>query len=101
MLCRQYCSLCFSGPDVVDQILFLRRGETAKPPSEYIMSQMRIAGRLAKLNTYSLLGIRAMAVEVEVDVSPRAFPKTILVGLPEAAVRDGDRVGQESDRRAR
>ncbi len=46
------------------------------------------SGRLAKLNTYSLLGIRAMAVEVEVDVSPRAMPKTILVGLPEAAVRE-------------
>ena len=29
-----------------------------------------------------------MAVEVEVDVSPRAMPKTILVGLPEAAVRE-------------
>ena len=29
-----------------------------------------------------------MAVEVEVDVSPRALPKTILVGLPEAAVRE-------------
>ena len=43
---------------------------------------------LAKLKTYSLLGIQAMAVEVEVDVSPRAMPKTILVGLPEAAVRE-------------
>ena len=43
---------------------------------------------LAKLNTFSLLGIRAMPVEVEVDVSPRAMPKTILVGLPEAAVRE-------------
>ena len=29
-----------------------------------------------------------MPVEVEVDVSPRAMPKTILVGLPEAAVRE-------------
>ncbi len=46
------------------------------------------SGRLAKLKTYSLLGIQAMAVEVEVDVSPRAMPKTILVGLPEAAVRE-------------
>lgn len=43
---------------------------------------------LAKLKTYSLLGIDAVPVEVEVDVSPRAMPKTILVGLPEAAVKE-------------
>ena len=43
---------------------------------------------LAKLKTFSLVGIQAMEVEVEVDVSPRAMPKTILVGLPEAAVRE-------------
>jgi magnesium chelatase family protein len=43
---------------------------------------------LAKLNTYSLLGIEALPVEVEVDVSPAAMPKTVLVGLPEAAVRE-------------
>ena len=46
------------------------------------------SGMLAKLNTFSLLGIEAKPVEVEVDVSPRALPKTILVGLPEAAVRE-------------
>ncbi len=46
------------------------------------------SGLLAKLRTFSLLGIEAMQVEVEVDVSPRALPKTILVGLPEAAVRE-------------
>lgn len=43
---------------------------------------------LAKLNTFSLLGIEALPVEVEVDVSPGALPKTILVGLPEAAVKE-------------
>jgi magnesium chelatase family protein len=43
---------------------------------------------LSKLNTFSLLGIEALPVEVEVDVSPGALPKTILVGLPEAAVRE-------------
>ena len=43
---------------------------------------------LAKLTTFSMLGIDAVPVEVEVDVSPRAAPKTILVGLPEAAVRE-------------
>src|SRR4051812_31989148 len=43
---------------------------------------------LAKLQTFSLVGIEAVPVEVEVDVSPGAIPKTILVGLPEAAVRE-------------
>jgi magnesium chelatase family protein len=43
---------------------------------------------LAKLQTFSLLGIDALPVEVEVDVSPGALPKTILVGLPEAAVKE-------------
>ncbi len=43
---------------------------------------------LAKLSTYSLLGIDAVPVVAEVDVSPGAIPKTILVGLPEAAVRE-------------
>ena len=42
----------------------------------------------AKLNTFSLLGIEALPVEVEVDVSPGAVPKTVLVGLPEAAVKE-------------
>ncbi len=43
---------------------------------------------LAKLLTHSLFGIDARAVEVEVDISPAAMPKTILVGLAEAAVRE-------------
>ena len=43
---------------------------------------------LAKLKTFSLLGIEAVPVDVEVDVSPSSMPKTILVGLPEAAVKE-------------
>ena len=43
---------------------------------------------LAKLHTFSLLSIDAVPVEVEVDVSPAALPKTVLVGLPEAAVKE-------------
>src|SRR5580658_11267171 len=43
---------------------------------------------LAQLRTFSLVGIEALPVEVEVDVSPGALPKTILVGLPEAAVKE-------------
>lgn len=43
---------------------------------------------LAKLYTYSLFGIDAKPVEAEVDISPAAMPKTILVGLAEAAVKE-------------
>jgi hypothetical protein len=43
---------------------------------------------LAKLHTFSLLGIDELPVEVEVDVSPGALPKTVLVGLPEQAVKE-------------
>lgn len=43
---------------------------------------------LAKLNTMSLLGIESPLVEVEVDVSASPLPKTMLVGLPEQAVKE-------------
>ena len=43
---------------------------------------------LARLVTYSLFGIDARSVDVEVDISPGSVPKTILVGLAEAAVRE-------------
>jgi len=43
---------------------------------------------LAKPHTFSLLAIEAIPVDVEVDVSPATSPKTILVGLPEAAVKE-------------
>lgn len=43
---------------------------------------------LSSLATYTLLGIEARPVEVEVDISPGALPKTILVGLAEAAVKE-------------
>lgn len=43
---------------------------------------------LSRLATYTLFGIEAKAVEVEVDISPGAIPKTILVGLAEAAVKE-------------
>src|SRR3954465_12540990 len=44
---------------------------------------------LAKLSSYTLIGIEAAPVEVEVDVSSASMPKTVLVGLAEAAVRGG------------
>lgn len=43
---------------------------------------------LARLSTYALAGIDARTVEVEVDISAGALPKTILVGLAEASVRE-------------
>jgi magnesium chelatase family protein len=43
---------------------------------------------LAKLSSYTLVGIDAEPVEVEVDVSPSTAPKTVLVGLAETAVRE-------------
>src|SRR6516164_6599745 len=42
---------------------------------------------LAKLNTFALVGIDALPVEVEVDASA-GLPKTVLVGLPEMAVKE-------------
>src|SRR5919198_4350041 len=42
---------------------------------------------LAKLNTFALVGIDAVPVEAEVDVSA-GLPKTVLVGLPEMAVKE-------------
>src|SRR5271163_2782967 len=42
---------------------------------------------LAKLNTFALVGIDAVPVEVEVDAAA-GLPKTLLVGLPEMAVKE-------------
>jgi magnesium chelatase family protein len=42
---------------------------------------------LAKLRAFALVGIDAVPVEVEVDAAA-GLPKTILVGLPELAVRE-------------
>ena len=43
---------------------------------------------LARLHTFSLFGIDAVPVDVEVDVSGGALPATVLVGLPDAAIRE-------------
>jgi magnesium chelatase family protein len=43
---------------------------------------------LAKLSSYTLVAIDAVAADFEVDVSPTTMPKTILVGLAEAAVKE-------------
>lgn len=43
---------------------------------------------LVQLKTFTLLGIDAAAVDVEVDVSHVGQPNTIIVGLPETVVRE-------------
>ncbi|GIX03831.1 MAG: magnesium chelatase [Planctomycetaceae bacterium] len=43
---------------------------------------------LARLSAYSLLGIEAIRVEVEVDISPAAIPRLTLVGLADTAVKE-------------
>jgi hypothetical protein len=42
---------------------------------------------LANLTTFALVGLGALPVEAEVEVST-GLPKTVLVGLPEPAVRE-------------
>jgi magnesium chelatase family protein len=43
---------------------------------------------LAKLASYTLVGIDATTVDVEVDVSYATMPKVVLVGLAETAVKE-------------
>ena len=43
---------------------------------------------LARLKTFTLLSTEAMPVDGEEDISPTAVPKTILVGLPDTAVKE-------------
>jgi magnesium chelatase family protein len=50
---------------------------------------------LARLQTFTMVGIDALPVEVEVDVSAATDNSTTMVGLPEAAVRESThRVGR-------
>ena len=43
---------------------------------------------LARVLSCAVVGLEGSLVEVEVDVSPTSMPKTVLVGLAEAAVRE-------------
>ncbi len=43
---------------------------------------------LAKLHTFTLVGIDAILIDVEVDVTPSGLPQVILVGLAETAVKE-------------
>src|SRR5688500_15834942 len=54
-------------------------------------SRARLQGpapMLGKLHAFALWGIEGLPVEVEVDVSDGALPRTVLVGLREAAVKE-------------
>ena len=43
---------------------------------------------LARIHSFVLVGIDAIACEVEADVSQRGLGKVTLVGLPQAAVKE-------------
>src|SRR3954451_19699245 len=43
---------------------------------------------LAKIHSFILVGIDPLLCEVEVDVSDRGMAKTLIVGLPQAAVKE-------------
>jgi len=43
---------------------------------------------VARLHSATFCGIEAVPVEVEVDVNPRAFTAPVVVGLPDAAVKE-------------
>jgi len=43
---------------------------------------------LARLQTFSLPGIDAVPVDMEVDVSTGALPSTVLVSLPNPAISE-------------
>src|SRR2546430_6159602 len=57
------------------------------PPSNHPVVVPWGRAMLAKLSTFALVGIEAVPVEVEVDASA-GLPKTVLVGLPELAVKE-------------
>ena len=43
---------------------------------------------IARVHTFTLLGVEALEVSVEVDVAARGLPSFSVVGLPDAAVRE-------------
>jgi len=43
---------------------------------------------LSRLHSISIVGIEGVVCEVEVDVASRGFEKTMIVGLPDAAVKE-------------
>ena len=43
---------------------------------------------LARIHSFILIGIDPLLCEVEVDVSQRGLSKTVIVGLPQTAVKE-------------
>ena len=43
---------------------------------------------LSKVNSGALIGVEALPVEVEVNSGERGEPRTFVVGLPDAAVKE-------------
>lgn len=43
---------------------------------------------LARLQTFTQLGIDAVPVDMDMDVSTGALPSTVLIGLPDPAIRE-------------
>ncbi|MFQ5502071.1 MAG: magnesium chelatase domain-containing protein, partial [Phycisphaerae bacterium] len=43
---------------------------------------------LARLHSFTLVGIEAVACEIEVNVASRGFDKMAIVGLPDAAIKE-------------
>ncbi|MGK0190460.1 MAG: magnesium chelatase family protein, partial [Verrucomicrobiales bacterium] len=70
------------------QIPFAKASHLANDNRNGLLSSLEASRMLAELKTFCLVGIEALQVEVEVDVSAAAQPTTQLVGLPEAAVRE-------------
>src|SRR4051794_26780787 len=67
---------------------WVRRTERSLVPAGgAVAAPLGRSSMLAKLRAYALVGIDAVPVEVEVDAAA-GLPKTILVGLPELAVRE-------------
>jgi len=61
---------------------------------------------LARLHSVTLDGIEGVLCEVEVDIARRGFEKPIIVGLPDAAVKESServrsrRTSKRPDRRS-
>ncbi len=77
--------LCLAG--LFLPLLNLRRRNAKSTVPIHEKAVYTTATMLAKLTTYALVGIDALPVEVEVDTA-HGLPKTILVGLPDTAVKE-------------
>lgn len=54
---------------------------SAPTPNPLLAAEGDESSMLAKLKTFTLVGIEALPVEVEVDVSPSGLPKQVHLGI--------------------